>query len=92
VYAREGYYYDQGKLVFIYEFVEGGPACEGCLKKDEYRSYIAGDKVIRYLKNAAKDQCNDCSFSSSSKEYQLLTAGTAEEIKAILCRQIVAGD
>ncbi|SKB80842.1 hypothetical protein [Daejeonella lutea] len=86
-YAREGYYYDSGKLIFNYEFVEGGPACEGCIKTDEYRSYILDDKVIKYLKNKSEASCRKCDFSLSSRQYKLLQARTAEEIKAILCPQ-----
>ena len=85
VYAKEGYYYDDGKLIFIYEFVEGGPACEGCIKTNEYRSYIKDDKVFRYLKDKAEQQCRECEFGSGSKEYKLLKANTAQQMKAILC-------
>lgn len=86
VYAKEDYYYDNGKLIFKYEFVEGGPACEGCIKKNEYRSYIQNDKVIRYLKDTKKEKCRTCEFSANTKEYKLLKATNDEEIKKILCR------
>lgn len=86
VYAKEDYYYNAGKLIFKYEFVEGGPACEGCIKKDEYRSYIKNNKVIKYLKNTLAEKCRTCEFSLSSKENKLLKAATAKEVKAILCR------
>lgn len=85
VYAKEDYYYDSGKLIFNYEFVEGGPACEGCIKTDEYRSYILENRVIKYLKNKTKATCRKCDFSSSSRQYKLLLASTAEEMKGILC-------
>ncbi len=86
VYAREEYYYDKGKLLFIYEFVEGGPACEGCIKKNEYRSYIQNDQVIKYLKDTKKMACRQCEFGPKSKQYRLLKAKTQEEVKGILCR------
>ncbi len=86
MYAKEGYYYDSGKLIFNYEFVEGGPACEGCIKTDEYRSYIQDDKVIRYLKNKNEGNCRKCDFLASSRQYKLLLAKTPEEMKSILCR------
>lgn len=86
VYAKEGYYYDNGRLIFIYEFVEGGPACEGCIKTDEYRWYIRNDKAIKYLKNKTEQKCKRCEFSASSKEYKLLQAKTADRMKEILCR------
>jgi hypothetical protein len=85
VYAREEYYYDAGKLLFVYEFVEGGPACEGCIKKNEYRSYVKNDKVIKYLKDTKKVACRRCEFGPKSKPYRLLKGKTQEEVKAILC-------
>jgi len=86
VYAREDYYFKDGKLVFAYEFVEGGPACDDCIKTDEYRSYIKDDQVIKYMKNKKVESCKKCEFKSSSKPYTLLHLSTAEEIKAVLCR------
>ena len=85
VYAKEGYYYANGRLIFIYEFVEGGPACEGCIKTNEYRSYISDDKTIRYLKDKGEQPCKKCGFGPSSRHYKLLTAKTKDEVKAILC-------
>lgn len=86
VYAREAYYYDSGELIFNYEFVEGGPACEGCIKTNEYRAYIHDNKVIRYLKDKTETACRKCDFSPSSRQYRLLSAKTPDEIKRILCR------
>jgi hypothetical protein len=85
VYAREDYYYDQGKLLFIYEFVEGGPACEGCIKRNEYRTYLADNKTIKYLKDKSETACKICEFSDSSRQYKLLDAKSQEDIKKILC-------
>lgn len=86
VYAKEGYYYDQGKLIFIYEFVEGGPACEGCLKKNEYRAYVVDNKTVKYLKDQTEADCKKCTFTASSREYKLLEAKNQEEIKKLFCR------
>ena len=86
VYAKEGYYYDQGKLLFIYEFVEGGPACEGCFKKNEYRTYVINDKTIKYLKDKTEKDCKKCDFSASSREYKLTKAKNQEEIKRLFCQ------
>ncbi|ALM48464.1 hypothetical protein AMR72_05845 [Flavobacterium psychrophilum] len=84
-YAREDYYYDNGNLIFNYEFVEGGPACEGCIKTNEYRSYISNNKTIKYLKDKTTQPCKKCEFGKSARQYKLLTAGTENEVKAILC-------
>ncbi|OOQ57315.1 hypothetical protein [Mucilaginibacter pedocola] len=87
VYAKEDYYYSaEGKLIFMYEFTEGGPACEGCIKKHEYRSYIQNDKVIKYLKDKVEEKCRMCAFASGSKQYKLLSAKDVESVNAILCR------
>lgn len=86
IYAKEGYYYDAGKLVFVYEYTEGGPACEGCINIHEYRTYIADDKVLRHLKDDKPQECRKCNFSAGSRHYTLLQAKTQEQVKAILCR------
>ena len=85
VYAKEDYYYDAGKFIFKYEFVEGGPACEGCIKKNEYRSYIKDNKVIKYLKDKTQTNCRTCEFSSKSKENKLIFAKNTADIKTIMC-------
>ncbi|MGY3212322.1 hypothetical protein [Mucilaginibacter sp. HD30] len=83
--AVEEYYFDEGKLIFLYEFVEGGPACEGCIKTNEYRSYITDDKVFKYLKNKDEVQCKRCEFGQLSKPYRLLMTSKPEEAKKVLC-------
>lgn len=83
--AKEDYYFNNGQLIFFYEFVEGGAACEGCIKTNEYRSYIVDNKVIKYLKNKDEEKCERCEFGSVSKPYKLLTVNTAEEAKKVLC-------
>ncbi|MGV3460627.1 MAG: hypothetical protein ACO1N9_09270 [Flavobacterium sp.] len=86
VYAKEGYYYDKGKLVFNYEFTEGGPACEGCIKTHEYRTYIQNDKAVKYLKDKNVETCRTCEFGAKSRQYKVLKAKTQDEVKAALCR------
>lgn len=86
VYAKEGYYYDNGSLVFNYEYVEGGPACDDCIETHEYRTYIQNDKAIRYLKDKNEASCRTCSFPATARQYKLLNAKTQEEVKAVLCR------
>lgn len=83
--AKEDYYFNKGKLIFFYEFVEGGPACEGCIKTNEYRSYIDEDKVFKYLKNKDEEKCKRCEFGAISKPYKLLTTATAKDVKKVLC-------
>ena len=85
-YAKEDYYYEEGKLIFKYEFVEGGPACEGCITKNEYRSYILNNKVIKYLKNKDVATCRKCEFTANSKELRLIETMNVAGIKGVLCR------
>ena len=85
VHAKEDYYFNQGQLIFFYELTEGGPACEGCIKTNEYRSYIEGNKVIKYLKNKDETKCKRCEFGTASKPYKLLMTSSAEEAKKALC-------
>ena len=86
VHAKEDYYFNNGKLIFFYEFTEGGPACEGCIKTNEYRSYIKDDKVFKYLKNKDEAQCKRCEFGLMSKPYKLLMTTKAEEARKVLCK------
>lgn len=85
VYAKEDYYYKSGKLIFVYEFVQGGPACEGCIKTDEYRTYIENNEVIKYLKNKDVSKCRKCVFNSNTRHYKLLSLNSAEQIKEVMC-------
>lgn len=85
-YAKEEYYYNKGELLFFYEFVEGGPACEGCITTHEYRSYIRDGKVIHYLKDKNKETCRKCTFDKNSRQYQLLQAGTTAGIQKLFCQ------
>jgi hypothetical protein len=84
--AKEDYYFNQGKLIFVYEFTEGGPACEGCIKTNEYRSYVSDDKVVKYLKNQDEAQCKRCEFGQLSKPYKLLMTSLPDEAKKVLCK------
>lgn len=86
VYAKEDYYYDAGKLIFKYEFVEGGPACDDCIKTNEYRSYIKQNKVIKYLKDKTETACRLCEFTDYAKENSLLFAKSVDDIRTVMCK------
>ncbi|MEJ7559244.1 MAG: hypothetical protein WKF66_13120 [Pedobacter sp.] len=85
VYAKEEYYYTSGKLIFVYELVEGGPACEGCIKTDEYRTYIQDNNVIKHLKNKNVAKCRKCDFNHATRHYKLLSLTTTKQIRALMC-------
>lgn len=83
--STEDYYYQNGKLIFIYKVHELLMPCNGCDQVKEYRLYINKDKVIRSLEDKENYRCTVCSFNTSSKAYKLLKAKTSEDMKAILC-------
>lgn len=86
-YHKDEFYYSSGKLIFDYDFVEGGPACEGCQTTLERRSYIKDDKVLLHLRNRDTVPCTVCSFTDSYLAYKMLNAKkTTEDLSAILCR------
>ncbi|MGQ2984930.1 hypothetical protein [Flavobacterium sp.] len=84
-YQRSEFYYKDGKLFFFYDFVEGGPACEGCDMNLEQRYYVKDDLVIRYIKNGATEKCKNCSFSQISTPYRALKAATTQDFKTAFC-------
>ncbi|WP_294820491.1 hypothetical protein [uncultured Flavobacterium sp.] len=85
-YQKSEFYYKDGKLFFFYDFVEGGPACEGCEMKLEQRYYIKDDLVIKYIKNQTPEKCEICNFSQRSTPYRALKAAKTLDFKTAFCR------
>jgi hypothetical protein len=84
-YQKSEFYYKNGKLFFYYDFLEGGPACEGCDMKMEQRYYVEDDLVIRYIKNKTTEKCKTCSFSQKSTPYRALKAASTLDFKTAFC-------
>lgn len=84
-YQKSEFYYKGGKLFFFYDFVEGGPACEGCDIKLERRYYVKDDVVIKYIKNQTTEKCTTCSFSQKSVPYRALKAAKTQDFKTAFC-------
>ncbi len=84
-YQKSEFYYQDGRLVFFYDFVEGGPACEGCEMKLEHRYYVKDDLVIKYIKNDKEVKCTTCNFSQKSVPYRTLQAAKTLDFKTAFC-------
>ena len=84
-YQKSEFYYKDGKLFFFYDFVEGGPACEGCEMKLERRYYVKDDLVIKYMNNQTTEKCTTCSFSQKSIPYRALKAAKTKDFKTAFC-------
>ncbi|RZJ75782.1 MAG: hypothetical protein EOO45_04515 [Flavobacterium sp.] len=85
-YQKKEFYYQNNKLIFYHDFVEGGPACEGCEMKLEKRWYIHSDKVIKYTENNKDKQCETCVFSANSLPYAILRGFKTGSFENILCK------
>lgn len=85
-YQKSEFYYKDGKLLFFYDFVEGGPACEGCEMTLEQRYYVKDDLVIKYIKNQTAEKCEICNFSQKSTPYRALKAAKTLDFKTAFCR------
>ncbi len=82
------YYYQNDRLIFIYEIIIGGPA-NGPDTKTEERTYINNDKTIKYMENEKVSTCKTCDFNTSSKEYRVLKAYNMDSntVTAALCEE-----
>lgn len=78
------YYYSDGKLIFEYEEVNGGPADRPVTTVTQ-RNYFAKDKNILFLNNGKKEICaNNCILNANSMEYKLIQINSNDEIASIL--------
>jgi hypothetical protein len=84
-YQKSEFYYKDNKLFFFYNFVEGGPACEGCEMKMEKRYYVKDDLVIKFIKNDKEEKCTTCNFTQRSVPYRALKAATTKDFKTAFC-------
>lgn len=84
-YQKSEFYYHDNKLFFFYDFVEGGPACEGCEMKLEQRYYVKDDLVIKYIRNQKEEKCRTCNFSQRSTPYRALKAAKTLDFKTAFC-------
>ncbi|RSK30085.1 hypothetical protein [Hymenobacter metallilatus] len=83
--SRYEYYYKDGKLLFTYKAHTGGPAGLPETRLEE-RTYVQNDRTIRYLKNQQVSACPVCRFEASAREYNALSAYTADNVAPALCK------
>lgn len=82
---QEEYYFKDGKLIFDYDYAEGGEHCADCLPALEMKTYISGDKPIQHLRNDSLADCSDCHYDETHPAYQLYPARSRQELREILC-------
>lgn len=78
------YYYKDGQLILVYNVSVGGPA-NGPEEKNEERSYVNEDRVIKFMKNQQTAPCISCQFSASSREYKILDGYGNKELAKMIC-------
>lgn len=79
------YYYEAGKLVFVYNRTVGAVGNEP-LRVSEVRSYVKDDRVFRTLHGTKEAPCNPCRFDASAKEYRMAAATSNATAKEAFCR------
>ena len=84
-YHKEEFYFKDAKLIFEYDYLEGGTSCEDCLPVVEKKTYIDGDKPIQYLENDSVSDCIDCRYEEDHLAYLLYPARSRQELREILC-------
>ncbi|RYZ20434.1 MAG: hypothetical protein EOO10_23250 [Chitinophagaceae bacterium] len=78
------YYYNNDKLIFIYERYVGGPA-NGPETTNEFRTYVQNNKTVKSLKNQSLTSCRICEFNSSSDAYKIFRSLNQQDINAAFC-------
>lgn len=81
--SRE-FYFQSGKFFFCYEMIVGGPAA-GPEMKNEYRTYVKNDQVLRYMENKKVVTPGDKSTEALTVSYKLMKAHTTKNFAEILC-------
>jgi hypothetical protein len=78
------YYYRNGDLIFIFESLLGGPA-NGKVQKSEYRVYVKGGKVIRFMEDQKILPADNKAAEMTATAIKLLKARITKNFKAALC-------
>ncbi|SHN33882.1 hypothetical protein [Chitinophaga sp. CF418] len=81
--SRE-FYFQSGKLIFSYESQIGGPA-DGPETKNEYRTYIKGDQVLRFMEDKNIVPSGEKSADALKASYKLIKAYTTKKFAEALC-------
>lgn len=78
------YYYKNGRFIFSYDVLIGGPA-EGPETKKELRTYVSNDTVVQSLENKTIIEPIEKVLSATSKPYKILKAYQTKDFEAALC-------
>ncbi|MCF6404868.1 hypothetical protein L3C95_18355 [Chitinophaga filiformis] len=81
--SRE-FYFEAGKLIFSYEFQIGGPA-DGPDTKSEFRTYVKGDQVLRFMDGKNILPAAEKSADALKVSYKLIKAYTTKKFAEALC-------
>lgn len=79
------FYYRNGKCIFCYEKLIGGPA-EGQAVTTEYRYYIKEDKAVKCLENTTVIPADNKSAEIIATAQNLLRAYPTKDFGAALCQ------
>lgn len=78
------FYFRSGKFIFCYEKITGGPA-EGPEMKNEYRTYVKDDQVLRYLEDQQVLPPGENAAEAITISYKLIKAYTTKKFAEALC-------
>lgn len=79
------FYYRNGKCIFCYEKLVGGPA-EGAAVTTEYRFYIKNDKAVKCMENSTVIPADSKSTEIITMAQNLLRAYPTKDFGAALCQ------
>lgn len=79
------YYYKNGKFIFGYDVLTGGPAA-GPETRKELRTYVKNDTIVQSIANKTIVYPKGKVLTAASKEYKILNAYQTKEFEAALCR------
>jgi hypothetical protein len=82
---KEEFFYQDNKLIFDYDLVEGAGAYPGGDSKLERRHYVVNDKVVQYTENKVVKPCEHCGYKASSKPYKILVPQMTPALEKWLC-------
>ena len=78
------YYYRNGDLIFIYETLIGGPA-NGKVEKTEYRVYVKGGRVLRFMDNQKIIPASSKAGELTETAIKLWKAHATKKFAEVLC-------
>lgn len=79
------FYFQSGKFIFCYEMLIGGPAV-GPEIKNEHRTYIKDDQVLRYIEDKNIVPSGATAAEALKISYKLLKAYTTKKFAEVLCQ------